>query len=129
MSTIRRRHLLGMRWMNMQKWNSGHAKGRVLMVRCTPYGILFLLKAITDIDLRVVRKCPPPLLGPKEVFDLLLRLDNIVNPGLTVAEFQELFAKCSRCGLMMTRRIFRSHECVFRNSDAEIGENLTAHED
>ena len=34
-----------------------------------------------------------------------------MRPGLSEAEFRRLFAKC-RCGLVMTRRVFRMHICI-----------------
>jgi hypothetical protein len=46
------------------------------------------------------------------VFRLLMRLDEIVNPGLTEEQFYGLFARCDRCGLITTRRAFQSHSCV-----------------
>jgi len=32
------------------------------------------------------------------------------RPGLSELEFAKLFAKC-RCGLVMTRRVFKDHMC------------------
>jgi hypothetical protein len=40
-----------------------------------------------------------------------LRLDSAIHPGLTQDHFRQLFAKCSECGLVVTRRIFFSHDC------------------
>jgi len=48
---------------------------------------------------------------PEAVFDRLLRLDSLARPGLSSAQFIKLFAKCA-CGLIMTRRVFREHECA-----------------
>jgi len=51
-------------------------------------------------------------LGRKDVMDRLYRLDAIITPGVGRAEFVALFAECTVCGLVMTRRAFQSHECV-----------------
>jgi hypothetical protein len=56
----------------------------------------------------------------KEVFDLLLRLDSVVNPGITAVELQDLLAKCGACGIVTTRQVFRSHECVMAEERAVI---------
>jgi hypothetical protein len=68
----------------------------------------------------MIRTCQPPKLGPVEVFNLLLRLDSAVNPGLTSREFLDLFMKCNRCGLTTTRRVFQSHNCVTEVEDKEV---------
>ncbi|KIM78742.1 hypothetical protein PILCRDRAFT_90500 [Piloderma croceum F 1598] len=43
----------------------------------------------------------------------LKSLDCWRRPGILESDFVKLFAKC-RCGLIMTRRVFRSHICVAR---------------
>ena len=86
------------------------------------YGKIKRLWSLTmnaEIDLRMIRICPAPNMGPKAVFDLLLRLDSIIEPGLSEAEFYKLFAKCDACGLVMTRRVFQSHECAIIVVDSE----------
>jgi hypothetical protein len=70
--------------------------------------------------LRGIRKCAPPALGLKDVVDRLFRLDCIMRPGLTRDEFLEIFAECTVCGLVMTRRTFQSHECVMPEKDTEV---------
>lgn len=65
-----------------------------------------------EIDQRVVRTCPPPTFSIQQAFHLLLKLDSALKPGITAQEFQDLFARCGRCGWYTTRRVFRSHECV-----------------
>lgn len=45
-----------------------------------------------------------------ELVRLLLRLD-VGNPSLGVEIFYNLFARCV-CGMIMTRRRFRIHECL-----------------
>ena len=67
-----------------------------------------------------MRKCAPPALGLKDIVERLFRLDSIMRPGLTRAEFLELFAECTTCGLVMTRRTFQSHECVMPERDTEV---------
>lgn len=55
----------------------------------------------------------------------LWKLDRQSRPGLTAPEFYKLFTEC-RCGMIMTRRAFRSHHCRFKvvdltnDSDCEI---------
>jgi hypothetical protein len=49
----------------------------------------------------------------ESTLDNLLRLDSWVRPGLSGAEFTRLVEKC-RCGLVMTRRVFKSHTCLPR---------------
>ncbi|KIM73385.1 hypothetical protein PILCRDRAFT_15292 [Piloderma croceum F 1598] len=52
-----------------------------------------------------------PIRGPETVLNRLLRLDSWARSGLSESEFNRLFAKC-RCGLIMTRRVFRGHICA-----------------
>jgi len=52
-----------------------------------------------------------PVRGPETALDLLLRLDAWGNPGLSEFQFKRLFARC-RCGMFMTRRVFKSHICA-----------------
>jgi hypothetical protein len=73
-----------------------------------------------EIDLRVIRTCPPPTLNTQQAFHLFLKLDSVLNPGITADEFQELMAQCGECGVITTRRVFRSHECVRIERDREI---------
>jgi hypothetical protein len=68
----------------------------------------------------MIPKCQPAELTPAAVFDLLLRLDAMIRPGLTVREFMDLFVRCNRCGLVMTRRVFNSHDCVLAYEGVEI---------
>ena len=65
-----------------------------------------------DIDLRAIRTCAPPTLNTRQAFRLLLQLDTVVNPGITEDQFKEMFAKCGKCGIITTMRVFRSHQCV-----------------
>jgi hypothetical protein len=43
--------------------------------------------------------------------DLWLRLDTWPEPGLSRAEVRKLLATC-RCGMVMTRRVFKYHTCA-----------------
>jgi hypothetical protein len=79
-----------------------------------------LTMRVEEIDLRVIPTCPPPELGPAEVFNILMQLDSVANPGITAIEFQDLFRRCGSCGMIMTRRVFPSHECVMIHRGREI---------
>jgi hypothetical protein len=68
----------------------------------------------------MIHTCQPPKLTAAAVFDLLLRLDAMIQPGLTVHEFMDLFVICNRCGLVMTRRVFNSHDCVLLYEGVEV---------
>ena len=72
---------------------------------------------LTDMDIKGIRVLAPPAHDPAAVFRQLLRLDSIYKPGLTVEEVTVLFAKCRRCRLVMTRRIFENHVC---NKEMEV---------
>ena len=55
-----------------------------------------------------------PRLAPSNqmtVLDCLFRLDSVINPGVTALQLQRMLAICTGCGLVMTRRVFASHEC------------------
>jgi hypothetical protein len=71
-----------------------------------------------------ILECRPPTYSPATAFSQLLRLDDIINPGLTAAEFVELLVKCSVCKLVMTQCIFLGHECpatgIDVGTDAEM---------
>jgi hypothetical protein len=77
----------------------------------------FTYQLVTDIDARVVRTYPAPILTPKEVFSLLLSLDSASRPGITSTEFESLFTRCHCCDLIMMQRIFESHDCVMEEAD------------
>jgi hypothetical protein len=77
----------------------------------------FLMALTQDIDVRVIPTCPPPVLTPKEVFHLILNLDSIVKPGVRAAVFENLFARCHACDMVMTRRIFQYHECAMEEEE------------
>ncbi|KAJ7194418.1 hypothetical protein GGX14DRAFT_678963 [Mycena pura] len=54
---------------------------------------------------------PPPLPVCKTTFDLLLKLDDCDQPGLTETQFRNLFVKCSNCHLFTTKSAFVDHHC------------------
>jgi hypothetical protein len=81
----------------------------------------------TDINSRAVRRRPPPRLSAKDVFEAMLRLDSTRRPGLPSNVFYELFARCDGCDLVMTRRVFQSHDCVTEDELEVI--DLTIHSD
>jgi hypothetical protein len=53
-----------------------------------------------------------------EVFNTLLNLNSASAPGIKLAVFERLFARCQNCDLVMTRRIFQLHNCVM--DEAEV---------
>ena len=54
---------------------------------------------------------PPPIQrGSNAVASGILKLDTATNPGLTRAEFDDLFSACT-CGIFTTRRVFHLHKC------------------
>jgi hypothetical protein len=67
--------------------------------------------------MRVVRTCSPPVLTPRDVFERLLSLNAGSRPGIRSAQFENLFGRCQNCDLIMTRRIFQLHDCVFEEDD------------
>jgi hypothetical protein len=74
----------------------------------------------TDVDLKRIRTCQPPTISLVEVFNMLLHLDSAVNPGLTMAELLNLLMRCDHCGLVTTRCVFQSHECVMENAHEDV---------
>ena len=52
-----------------------------------------------------------PIKSSQTIKNRLLRLDSWGRPGLHETEFKRLFVKCE-CGLVMTRRVFKEHECA-----------------
>jgi hypothetical protein len=60
-----------------------------------------------------------PVNLPPSESELLTRLDDLVRPGLTKHQFANLFVEC-RCGLVMTRRTFRIHECLADETDISL---------
>ena len=48
--------------------------------------------------------------GRRSTSNLLELLDSRVRPGVTGAEFGNLFVRCE-CELILTRRAFRQHRC------------------
>jgi hypothetical protein len=81
-----------------------------------------LRNSIIDIGMNLgrIRTRQPPAMTPVEVFNVLLRLDSAVNPGLTIAELLDLLMRCDQCGSVTTRRVFQSHECVMKDADEDV---------
>jgi len=65
----------------------------------------------SDATITSIQQQPAPATRPESVFSLLMRLNHSDRPGLTEAEFAQLFARCD-CGLVVTRRVFHRHECA-----------------
>ena len=71
------------------------------------------LTSATEIDMRGVQEWGNAT-AQTPVFDRLLRLDTVLEPGLLKAEFQKLFVSCKWCGFVMTKRVFWAHDCKAR---------------
>jgi hypothetical protein len=85
----------------------------------------------TDSLFASVAKYERPPRCFETVLDRLLRLDSWTRPGLSGPEFNRLFAQC-RCGLVMTRRVFRNHICAVANAvvpNSPIAIDLTSDDD
>lgn len=54
---------------------------------------------------------------------LFFRLDAVLNPGLTEAEFVNLFTKC-HCNLFMTLRARESHTCIEEGKSLDLDERM-----
>ncbi|KAH7904625.1 hypothetical protein BJ138DRAFT_1119238 [Hygrophoropsis aurantiaca] len=72
---------------------------------------------LSDVSVRASKDVPAiPVSAATEVqeespWDLLMRLDSWQRPGLPVSQFRKLFKNCT-CGLVMTARVFETHECA-----------------
>jgi len=56
--------------------------------------------------------------GPKrkrlikmDQFNLLMKLDVLMDPGLTTRQLKMLLTRCE-CGLTMTKRVYDDHQCM-----------------
>jgi hypothetical protein len=58
-----------------------------------------------------IRTYERPIRSSDTTLGRLLKLDSWINPGVTVANFRGLFARC-RCGLVTTCRVFEDHVCA-----------------
>ncbi|KAH7904495.1 hypothetical protein BJ138DRAFT_1237321 [Hygrophoropsis aurantiaca] len=67
--------------------------------------------ASKDRGIPVIPVSAPVEAPEPSAWDLLMRLDSWQRPGLSVTEFKKLFRSCT-CGLVMTERVFESHECA-----------------
>jgi hypothetical protein len=70
-------------------------------------------KDLMDIteSLELIPAHEQPVRQAGTALDRLIRLNSFDKPGLSELEFRRLFAKC-RCGLVMTRQVFRCRTCV-----------------
>ncbi|KIM74573.1 hypothetical protein PILCRDRAFT_92530 [Piloderma croceum F 1598] len=80
------------------------------------------------VNLPAIPTYEPPARMPESLIIRLLRLDSWARPGLSEAEFCKLFAKC-RCGLVMTRRVFRNHVCGVGGRKPRVFIDLTSDSD
>jgi hypothetical protein len=67
------------------------------------------------LDVFPRRAAPVPVItthtNGRGTFSVLLKLlDSRVRPGVTEAEFEQLFVQCE-CGCFCTRRAFENHAC------------------
>lgn len=68
--------------------------------------------AVLAINTERITRLRPAAKKTQSVLDWLFRLDAVVSPGITQAQFRRLFARCSDCGSVMTKRVFPGHECI-----------------
>jgi hypothetical protein len=61
-----------------------------------------------NVELEPPAPRPNRVLGPSNP---LQQLSSPIRPGLTSAEFRDLFSRCGACSLVTTREVFGSHEC------------------
>ncbi|KAG5650018.1 hypothetical protein H0H81_001055 [Sphagnurus paluster] len=73
------------------------------------------LNILIDINIFIVDHATPRHRRRRNntsAFSLLMLLDTSEGPGLTEAEFRDLFVRCSQCGDYMTKRAFATyHRC------------------
>lgn len=56
----------------------------------------------------------PPVQGPVTETEILLKLNDYIQPGLYKDEFRALLrqmARCLGCGMVMVQRVFEQHVC------------------
>lgn len=68
------------------------------------------------IDTERITRLRPMARKTRNVVEWLLRLDAVVNPGITQAQFRRLFVRCADCGDVMTRRVFAEHDCASKET-------------
>jgi hypothetical protein len=99
---------------------------------CKEYSRNAWLKTAIDIDIRGMQRYPVQGKDAATVFHDLLRLDSGYKPGLTIHDFMGLFSICSKCQLVMTKRVVRRHLCEAKTGAGEGSEieyiDLTADE-
>jgi hypothetical protein len=57
----------------------------------------------------MIREWMPPAERIRAAMAQLIHLDTVLDPGLTLHKFLRLFAICSRCRRVMTRRVVLIH--------------------
>jgi len=70
-------------------------------------------------DLVALPKFNPPANAAISTTEWVNRLDSWFRPGLTLQQFQEVFAQC-KCGIVVTRQMFARHECVRSPKDFDM---------
>jgi hypothetical protein len=71
-----------------------------------------VLTSSAELDRRIIREWTPPAERIRVAMAQLIRLDTLLDPGLTIQEFLKLFAICRQCRRVMTRRVVLIHECI-----------------
>ncbi|TFK78443.1 hypothetical protein K466DRAFT_606979 [Polyporus arcularius HHB13444] len=75
---------------------------------------LLVQRTCSDIELPQLSKVAPggrPLCRPITYTRSLKKLDSRLSPGVTKAEFKQVFVECQECESITTRRAFVNHEC------------------
>jgi len=84
------------------------------MLRCSPDINDLNADLISNRNAPVRKKAkfikPLRIGGRRSISALMELLDSRVRPGVTRAEFKDLFVRCE-CGLILTRRSFWQHKC------------------
>jgi hypothetical protein len=88
-------------------------KTNVCNVRCCPIPTcsalcLCSIRHPTDVTQDDVQGMRP---FKKSTWELMMKADSEHQPGITKKEFQEVWARCGRCGLYITKRAFEFHVC------------------
>ncbi|KAF8835118.1 hypothetical protein BDN67DRAFT_984835 [Paxillus ammoniavirescens] len=71
-----------------------------------------------EFNLFIVQTAPKRQPGKINEFSMLMQLDAFNQPGLMVRQVKALLTKC-QCGLIMTRRVYKEHDCVLE-FDGEV---------
>ncbi|KAH7919884.1 hypothetical protein BV22DRAFT_1050764 [Leucogyrophana mollusca] len=71
-------------------------------------------------DIPVIPVSAAPDKEDMSQWDLLMKMDSWQRPGISTAQFKQLFRSCA-CGLVMTERVFEWHECATILKEGEGG--------